>query len=454
MHPIKRPKASDTEDDIFSQEKEFLAGIQSQKFVPAATVIKKAKTGSYPSSSASSSSHTSEEKPRFAGESANSGTGLTPGQIFSTNFEEVEHPPEAVLLDVTEKPFDSSKLKDFGDMNQSALQKHIIKIRSAESNDDAQTTSKKPSLFSSRKKSLFARSFDASSRAAQVRCQQEDLQAGSTSTSNEPKDGVAANDISNISNSQQDEIIGEKIHPYLAGMTGAEILEEQRKLLERLDPKLVEFIRNRTLAKSSENEKPHTETVSSSKLEPMEVEDVNDDNNHVNISDLPIDPQLVHTFPGMQKLELSKLAWAGVIKGSQAVGPGSVGTGKTLNAAESKNARFDFTGLLICDHKENDQGTYDQALHHHGEEMNRPGYSVEELITLARSTNIQQRSIALDTLANIYSLAHTGNLRYITFMEVGQQLRLYHTSMYLHTITFDFAITVNFLNTIATESSQ
>lgn len=41
------------------------------------------------------------------------------------------------------------------------------------------------------------------------------------------------------------------------------------------------------------------------------------------------------------------------------------------------------------------------ALHHHGEEPDAAGYTLEELFHLSRSTILQQRVIALQTLANI-----------------------------------------------------
>jgi hypothetical protein len=42
-----------------------------------------------------------------------------------------------------------------------------------------------------------------------------------------------------------------------------------------------------------------------------------------------------------------------------------------------------------------------KALHHHGEEPERAGYSIEELFTLIRSTSWRQKVLAMDTLAAI-----------------------------------------------------
>jgi hypothetical protein len=58
-----------------------------------------------------------------------------------------------------------------------------------------------------------------------------------------------------------------------------------------------------------------------------------------------------------------------------------------------------FPGLLLpyADEKMN----VTQALHHHGEEPERPGYTLQELLKLSRSSVQQQRVLALTTLANI-----------------------------------------------------
>jgi len=42
-----------------------------------------------------------------------------------------------------------------------------------------------------------------------------------------------------------------------------------------------------------------------------------------------------------------------------------------------------------------------KGLHHHGEEPERAGYSIEELFTLIRSTSWRQKVLAMDTLAAI-----------------------------------------------------
>lgn len=50
----------------------------------------------------------------------------------------------------------------------------------------------------------------------------------------------------------------------------------------------------------------------------------------------------------------------------------------------------------------------DKGLHHHGEEPDRPGYSLQELLQLSRSSTQQQRCTALTTLANVMEKTHKG----------------------------------------------
>lgn len=49
-----------------------------------------------------------------------------------------------------------------------------------------------------------------------------------------------------------------------------------------------------------------------------------------------------------------------------------------------------------------------KGLHHHGEEPERPGYSLQELLQLTRSSMQQQRCTALITLANIIEKSRKG----------------------------------------------
>ena len=61
-------------------------------------------------------------------------------------------------------------------------------------------------------------------------------------------------------------------------------------------------------------------------------------------------------------------------------------------------ARFDFNGQLIAPDADLDSRS---GLHHHGEEPESAGYTLEELYILVRSLNISQKTLALATIAQV-----------------------------------------------------
>uniref|UniRef100_A0A665VRS9 RNA polymerase II associated protein 1 n=1 Tax=Echeneis naucrates TaxID=173247 RepID=A0A665VRS9_ECHNA len=130
-------------------------------------------------------------------------------------------------------------------------------------------------------------------------------------------------------------------------MSQSEILEEQKKLLSQLGSAAVDLL-----------VKPKKEWVHMDKLEPEKLKWMRD-------------------LPAPRKKDTKK----------------------------AMQARFDFSGSLIPPTE--DLPTH-LGLHHHGEEPERAGYSLQELFLLSRSQVIQQRSLALSTLANILSKARAG----------------------------------------------
>jgi len=65
---------------------------------------------------------------------------------------------------------------------------------------------------------------------------------------------------------------------------------------------------------------------------------------------------------------------------------------------QGNQARFDFNGCLVS--KTDNIPEY-LGLHHHGDDPSSPGYTLEELFILARSSFLQQRVFALQVLARI-----------------------------------------------------
>ncbi|XP_061897618.1 RNA polymerase II-associated protein 1 [Entelurus aequoreus] len=191
----------------------------------------------------------------------------------------------------------------------------------------------------------------------------------------------------------------------LLAMSQSEILEEQNKLLYQLDPRLVEFVQSRR-AESSACKHPegksregsvHFSSGSSSGAAPSsKLKDVMMAEEEVSPqsakTDLPVRPQ--KEWVHMDQVEPDKLEWMGNLPAP-----------RKTRTKQAMQARFDFNGTLIPPTE--DLPTH-LGLHHHGEEPERAGYSLQELFLLSRSQLIQQRTLALSTLGNILSKARAG----------------------------------------------
>ncbi|XP_034530828.1 RNA polymerase II-associated protein 1 [Notolabrus celidotus] len=205
----------------------------------------------------------------------------------------------------------------------------------------------------------------------------------------------------------------------IQAMSQAEIVQEQKKLLSQLDPRLVEFVRSRKAqsvpSSASPSKQPRGESsegnvpldnvsresdsssaaVLSQNNQEVEMEEEEEDMSAPPVlteEDLPVKPQ--KSWVNMNKLEPEKLEWMRDLPA-----PRRKGTKKAMQA------RFDFVGNLIPPTQ--DLPTH-LGLHHHGEEPERAGYSLQELFLLSRSQVTRQRSLALSTLAHILSKARAG----------------------------------------------
>ncbi|KAJ8353581.1 hypothetical protein SKAU_G00211480 [Synaphobranchus kaupii] len=201
----------------------------------------------------------------------------------------------------------------------------------------------------------------------------------------------------------------------LEGMSQREILEERQRLLAQLDPRLVDFVRSsNTKGSPAPLNRPldvqgtlqvDQSTAGSTVTEidfresepaPLQMEMQEDEvepRPPITEKDLPVKPQ--KEWLHMDKLEPEKLEWLRDLPP-----PRKRGTERAMQA------RFDFTGLLIPPTE--DLPTH-LGLHHHGEEPELAGYSLQELFHLSRSQVIQQRNLALTTLARIVTKARLGD---------------------------------------------
>ncbi|XP_030855032.1 RNA polymerase II-associated protein 1 [Strongylocentrotus purpuratus] len=207
----------------------------------------------------------------------------------------------------------------------------------------------------------------------------------------------------------------------MAAMSEEEILLEQAKLKAMLDPSLVAFLQARKKGTvqnkngSNQESPPMSEPVSvispSTQRVPdneageqmdtgMKEGDVADSLEDKDISDrkadeitsttedkngkVPVDVK--SEWLNMKKREDDKLQWMDDLPKPSA------------KSQTGSQARFDFNGQLVA---RDALVSVREGLFHHGAEQEVPGYTLEELFTLSRSAVIQQRVLALQTLARL-----------------------------------------------------
>ncbi|KAJ7344818.1 hypothetical protein JRQ81_000768 [Phrynocephalus forsythii] len=219
----------------------------------------------------------------------------------------------------------------------------------------------------------------------------------------------------------------------LQSLSKEEILEEQKRLLAQLDPSLLAFLKSRHGSntkkegdKQMEHDRPRKhmqpETGPVSQQEREEIEKAASLQGpkkkrqawrtlyglklvkgwkKITLSllfqkdaDLPMKPQ--KEWLHMDSIEFEKLEWMKDLPPP-----------RQRKTKKGMQARFSLKGELIPPDK--DLPTH-LGLHHHGEEAERAGYSLQELFHLSRSQVIQQRTLALQVLGHVVQKAKGGEL--------------------------------------------
>uniref|UniRef100_A0A8B9EWB5 RNA polymerase II associated protein 1 n=1 Tax=Amazona collaria TaxID=241587 RepID=A0A8B9EWB5_9PSIT len=225
----------------------------------------------------------------------------------------------------------------------------------------------------------------------------------------------------------------------LQSMSEEEILQEQERLLAQLDPTLVAFLKSRR--GGNEGQKKELKMEQNRQEEfveslPVAQHDVRSclsiGNSIIFIpalegktaifsphkdDDLPVKPkkEWIH----MDNVEFEKLEWMKDLPLPQ-----------QKKTKKGMQARFSLKGELIP--ADADLPTH-LGLHHHGEEAERAGYSLQELFHLSRSQVIQQRTLALQVLGRIVQKARAGE--FVSSLK-GSILRLLLDAGFLFLLRF------------------
>lgn len=151
----------------------------------------------------------------------------------------------------------------------------------------------------------------------------------------------------------------------LKNMKEEDILQERKNLLDNMDPAIIAFLRDkRKNYKEVDVGKPSIAQQNKPK--------------DMNIDEL-MTPHTILSQSNSEKwlnfdvVEISKLAWMKDIK---------MDSKKKIKDSQFE-ARFDFDGFLLP-YNDTEINERNRILYHHGEEPERPGYSLQELFQLCR----------------------------------------------------------------------
>ncbi|XP_019824127.2 RNA polymerase II-associated protein 1 [Bos indicus] len=203
---------------------------------------------------------------------------------------------------------------------------------------------------------------------------------------------------------QEAQTIHEENVARLQALAPEEILQEQQRLLAQLDPSLVAFLKSHSCTREQAEEKatreqrpgrPSAEVIGKEAIAPTSASVPRQENElepETPALALPVTPQ--KEWLHMDTVELEKLHW------TQDLPPL-----RRQQTQERMQARFSLQGELLA--PDMDLPTH-LGLHHHGEEAERAGYSLQELFHLTRSQVSQQRALALHVLAQVIGRAQAG----------------------------------------------
>lgn len=177
---------------------------------------------------------------------------------------------------------------------------------------------------------------------------------------------------------------------FLQKMGENEILEEQKRLFGTIDPSIVQFLKEKRKAKLLKI----TENVASD----IEMRDAKQQVDPLSAIDVLKDENSKHWLH-FDVIEPAKLEWMRDLPKNM----------PELKSGEQYEARFDWKGVLLpFKPSENDVTVNSTELYLHGDDAHRPGYTLQELFRLARSTVVQQRLSAIKAIGGILSIYNQG----------------------------------------------
>uniref|UniRef100_A0A8D2PHG6 RNA polymerase II associated protein 1 n=1 Tax=Zosterops lateralis melanops TaxID=1220523 RepID=A0A8D2PHG6_ZOSLA len=210
---------------------------------------------------------------------------------------------------------------------------------------------------------------------------------------------ITGEGLGSLKSEQEAQAIHRENLEKLQSMSEEEILQEQARLLAQLDPSLVAFLKSQRGNNEGQKKELKMELNRPEEFVESLISFIAALESKTDISfsphkddDLPVKPrkEWIH----MDNVEFEKLEWMKDLPSP-----------RQKKTKKGMQARFSLKGELIP--ADADLPTH-LGLHHHGEEAERAGYSLQELFHLSRSQVTQQRTLALQVLGRIVQRARAG----------------------------------------------
>ncbi|KFB42617.1 AGAP013288-PA-like protein [Anopheles sinensis] len=379
---IKRPSKKDSENEILRMQQEFYAEQnRDANFQPAAKVVRMQRDGTSDRPESASSSGKVRQS-EFAKRRAQRLQAMQATVEPTEKMDVQDGNDEAVDESVQEAPIESYVMGDVVERQPGDTFKASVSLPDGSFPRTMHITAYPvQAKTEGTKKSLFAQMISKG---------KEDPAKVTANTPDKTLEFEEPAGSSLLEGWDATEIHNENMRK-LQQMSAGEINIERDHLLSTLDPKLIEFIKSRKKQttsgtdNSTEKKPVVSETVPAPNIIPAGMEVLREKG--------------AEQWINFDVLEPEKLEWTKDIERSV----------KELKPGESYEARFDWKGVLQpYVSEESSKKQDDRELYLHGEDAQRPGYTLQELFRLARSNVLQQRISALGAIAGILHIMNQG----------------------------------------------
>ncbi|KAJ3094537.1 RNA polymerase II associated protein 1, partial [Physocladia obscura] len=239
----------------------------------------------------------------------------------------------------------------------------------------------------------------------------------------------------------------------IAAMSKEELLDAQKQIMATFsDETIAKFRalaekRSVSSSASSSNVKPSPATAKTMTINPLInsiIEEKKNISNPLESSLIPVTESKIsvrknNTFDNVDPIqpplsESQKIEWMNPVLSTSPFDD-NIAT----NSESSNDLRFSLTGNIIPVGV--DLPTH-LGLHHHGDDPASAGYTIKELVYLARSSMASQRSVCIKTLASIVKLFMSNAYSPSETVIVGEALRAYMVLIHIRAAIDDSSATI------------